>query len=41
MEPKVKAILNFIECGGKRALITNPENMLRALSNETGTHFEG
>lgn len=40
MEPKVKAILNFLECGGKRALITNPENMLRALGNETGTHFE-
>ncbi|HEX5840019.1 MAG TPA: carbamate kinase [Anaerolineales bacterium] len=39
MEPKVKAILNYIECGGKKALITNPENMLRALRGETGTHF--
>jgi carbamate kinase len=40
MEPKVKAILNFLERGGKKALITNPNNMLRALSGETGTHFE-
>ena len=39
MEPKVKAILDFLECGGKKALITNPENMLRALRGETGTHF--
>lgn len=40
MEPKIKAVLNFLECGGKKALITNPENMLRALRDETGTHFE-
>lgn len=39
MEPKVKAILNFLECGGKKALITNPDNMRRALRGETGTHF--
>lgn len=39
MEPKVKAILSFIENGGKRALITNPDNMVRALRGETGTHF--
>jgi carbamate kinase len=41
MEPKVKAVLNFLERGGKKALITNPDNMLRALHDETGTHFEG
>ncbi|MCC6905757.1 MAG: carbamate kinase [Anaerolineae bacterium] len=40
MEPKVRAVLNYLEQGGKRALITNPENMRRALSGETGTHFE-
>ncbi len=40
MEPKVKAVLNFLEHGGKKALITNPDNMLRALRGETGTHFE-
>ena len=40
MEPKVKAVLNFLDRGGKQALITNPDNMLRALRGETGTHFE-
>ena len=39
MEPKIKAVLNFLENGGKKALITNPDNMLRALRGETGTHF--
>jgi len=41
MEPKVSAILNFMARGGKKAIITNPENMLRALNGETGTHFDG
>jgi carbamate kinase len=41
MEPKVKAVLHFLECGGKKALITNPDSMLRALRDETGTHFAG
>lgn len=41
MEPKVKAVLNFLERGGQKALITNPDNMLRALRGETGTHFGG
>jgi len=40
MEPKVKAVLNFLERGGKKALITNPDNMLKGLRGETGTHFE-
>ncbi|NWG35621.1 MAG: carbamate kinase [Chloroflexi bacterium] len=40
MEPKVKAVLNFLAWGGQKALITNPDNMLRALRGETGTHFE-
>jgi carbamate kinase len=40
MEPKVKAVLNFLERGGKKALITNPDNMLSALRGETGTHFD-
>ena len=37
MESKIKAVLNCLEHGGKRALITNTENMLRALNGETGT----
>jgi len=39
MEPKVQAVLKFIERGGTKAIITNPENMLKALRGETGTHF--
>ncbi len=41
MEPKIKAVLNFLDWGGRKALITNPDNMLRALGGETGTHFKG
>lgn len=37
MLPKIQAILRFLEGGGKRALITNPENISRALRGETGT----
>ncbi len=39
MEPKIMAALNYLEKGGKRALITNPENMVKALSGETGTEI--
>jgi carbamate kinase len=39
MEPKIKAVIQYLEHGGTWALVTNPENMLRALSGETGTHF--
>jgi len=37
MAPKVQAIVWFLEAGGKQALITNPENIGRALKGETGT----
>jgi carbamate kinase len=37
MLPKIQAILRFLEEGGKQALITNPENISRALRGETGT----
>jgi len=37
MAPKVQAVIRFLEAGGKRALITNPENIGRALRGETGT----
>lgn len=39
MEPKIKALLYFLERGGKRALVTNPDNMMKGLRGETGTHF--
>lgn len=37
MAPKIQAIIRFLEAGGKQALITNPENIGRALKGETGT----
>jgi carbamate kinase len=37
MAPKIQAIIWFLESGGKQALITNPENIGRALKGETGT----
>jgi carbamate kinase len=37
MAPKIQAIIWFLENGGKQALITNPENLGRALKGETGT----
>jgi carbamate kinase len=37
MLPKIQAIVKFIQETGKKALITNPPNMKRALQGETGT----
>ena len=37
MAPKIQAVIYFLEAGGKEALITNPENIGRALKGETGT----
>lgn len=37
MLPKIQAILRFLESGGKAAIITNPENLSRAMRGETGT----
>jgi len=39
MEPKMRAIIGFLEAGGKEALVTNPENIARALKGETGTRI--
>jgi len=39
MLPKIQAIIRFLEVGGKEALITNPENIARALQGETGTRI--
>jgi carbamate kinase len=39
MGPKIQASLWFLERGGKEALITNPENIERALLGETGTRI--
>jgi len=40
MKPKVEAVLQFLERGGQRAIITNPANLERALRGETGTVIE-
>ncbi|HLB47129.1 MAG TPA: carbamate kinase, partial [Anaerolineales bacterium] len=37
MGPKIQAVIWYLERGGKQALITNPENIGRALAGETGT----
>ena len=37
MAPKIQAIIWYLENGGEKALITNPENIGRALKGETGT----
>ncbi len=37
MAPKIEAVVAFLEQGGLRAVITDPENVERALAGETGT----
>jgi carbamate kinase len=35
----MRAVVQFLEAGGKEALITNPENLERAMAGETGTRI--
>lgn len=37
MAPKIQAIVNFLEAGGAKAIITNPENISNAVQGITGT----
>ncbi len=39
MLPKIKAIIRFLEAGGKEAIVTNPKSLEKALKGETGTHI--
>ncbi|MDR7543146.1 MAG: carbamate kinase [Armatimonadota bacterium] len=39
MAPKIQAIVWYLERGGREAIITNPENIERALAGETGTRI--
>jgi len=39
MAPKIQACISFLEKGGTKAIITNPENIERAVAGETGTHI--
>ncbi len=37
MKPKIEAIVDFLEGGGKEALITDPQHLVPALEGKTGT----
>ena len=37
MGPKITALVEFLEAGGKQALITNPPNLANALAGVSGT----
>ena len=37
MKPKVEAIVEFLESGGKQALITDPQHLVPALEGKSGT----
>ncbi|MGD2051345.1 MAG: carbamate kinase, partial [Acidimicrobiia bacterium] len=39
MAPKMRAVVQFLENGGKEALITNPASLERAVAGETGTRI--
>ncbi|HIQ12077.1 MAG TPA: carbamate kinase [Caldilineales bacterium] len=39
MKPKVEACIDFLEHGGKRAIITDPPHLAQALRGEAGTHI--
>jgi len=39
MLPKIKAVISFLENGGKKAIITNPESLEEAVAGKTGTHI--
>ncbi len=39
MKPKIKAVIRFLQRGGRRAAITSYENALKALAGEGGTQF--
>ena len=37
MKPKIEAVIEFLEAGGKEALITDPAHLVAAFKHETGT----
>ena len=39
MGPKIQAVIGYLERGGTEAIITDPDNVERALAGETGTHI--
>jgi carbamate kinase len=41
MLPKIEAVLGFLQRGGKRAIITDPPSLGKAIRGEGGTHIIG
>ncbi len=37
MRPKIEAVIEFLEAGGMKAIITSPKNLLKAVKAEEGT----
>src|SRR4030066_2311028 len=37
MRPKIEAVIEFLEAGGEKAIITSPENLIKAVKGEEGT----
>jgi len=35
----LQAAVNFVKNSGKKAIITSPENAMKALNNKAGTHI--
>ena len=40
MLPKIQAVIDFLECGGRTAIITDPEHLAEALKGRAGTRIE-
>jgi carbamate kinase len=41
MLPKIQAVIEFLERGGKKAIITSPDLLEDAVAGKTGTHILG
>ena len=39
MEPKIRAVIWYLEAGGKEALVTDPAHLMDALNGKTGTRI--
>jgi carbamate kinase len=37
MKPKIEAVIQFLKSGGEKAIITSPDNLLKAVKGEAGT----
>lgn len=41
MKPKIESVIQFLEGGGEKAIVTSPENLARAVRGEAGTTITG